>query len=75
MLRMIPADEIETRAKAIGLSMKRLARLAGMAASTPYRVRERGSANTKTLRKLSDALMAEEARVAAHLAKLTDRAA
>jgi hypothetical protein len=75
MLQLIPPDEIETRAKAIGLNLKQLAKLAGMAGSTPYKMRERGSANTKTLRKLSDALMAEEARVAAHLAQLTGRAA
>jgi transcriptional regulator with XRE-family HTH domain len=61
---------IEARAKQIGLSLSRLARLAGMPASTLLRHKDTHSPRLDTLEKINAALIAEERRVLAHLASL-----
>lgn len=76
MLHMVDISEIKRRAEAINLSLKTLARTAGVDPSTVYRsAAGAGGNNGSTLRKLTVALEAEESRVREHLAKLSGDAA
>lgn len=71
MLQMVEISEIKTRAEAIGLSLKRLAKLAGVDPSAAY-AGARGAIDNRgsTLRKLTEELIRQENRVADHLQKL-----
>lgn len=74
MLQMVEISEIKERAEAIGLSLKRLAKLAGVDPSAAYagargEIDNRGS----TLRKLTAELIRQESRVAEHLQKVGSR--
>jgi predicted transcriptional regulator len=71
MLHIVEISEIKVRAEAIGLSLKRLARLAGVDPSTAY-AGARGNIDNRgsTLRKLADELARQEKRVADHIQKL-----
>ncbi|MGL5447535.1 MAG: helix-turn-helix domain-containing protein [Rhabdaerophilum sp.] len=63
-------DAIEARARRVGLSMTELAKRAQIAPSTIFR--DKGNVENKlsTLKKINDALIAEERRVLAHLLAL-----
>lgn len=67
MQQIEPMRQIEARAQAIGVTLKRLAGLAGLSPSTLYRSRAGGDMRHSTLRRLDTALAAEEARLRAHL--------
>jgi predicted transcriptional regulator len=62
----VTIDQIQERAEAINLSLKRLAQLAGVAFSTAYRVLQRGDGRISTQQKLLDTLVAEELRLRSH---------
>jgi predicted transcriptional regulator len=64
-------SEIKTRAAGIGLAMTRLAGMAGVAASTAVgRVDAERDVRASTLRKLGDAVVAEEIRLRDYLLAL-----
>lgn len=71
MLHLVEISEIKVRAEAIGLSLKRLAKLAGVDPSTAYAGARGGTDNRgSTLRKLYDELLKQEKRVGDHLDSL-----
>lgn len=73
MQQIVAISEIKTRAEAIGLSLKRLARDAGVHSSTAYRGASGKTSDPRgsTLRKLTRALQTKEAE---RLAELNARA-
>jgi predicted transcriptional regulator len=71
MLPPVAIAEIKARAKAINLSLKRLARAKGIDPSTVYRVaRGVGDCRTFTQNQMTAALVEEERRLLAHLIAL-----
>lgn len=71
MLQIPSIGEIKVRADAIGVSLKQLARDAGVDPMTAYRGLDDGhGTRAKTIRKLLNALHAHEGRVRAHFAEL-----
>lgn len=76
MQHSVAIEQIEPRAAAINLTLKRLARAADLTPSTAYRATSGiGDTRASTGRKLSAALAAEELRLLAHLAALHPQAA
>ena len=76
MQQIFEIDDIKTRAEAIGLSLKRLAREAGVNPSTAYRGFAGLSDNRGgTLRKLTAALLEREAKVRDHMRRIEGAAA
>ena len=75
MQHLIEIPEIKSRAEAINLTLKRLARLAGVHFSTVYRGAN-GVSDTRvtTLRKLTDELVRQEARVRGAVDRVEDAA-
>jgi predicted transcriptional regulator len=70
MQQMVDVRQLKDRTEALGLSIKELAREAGLNPSTPYRVLKTGNANHRTLVKLSEALERRERQQLAHLTAL-----
>lgn len=70
MQHPVPVDQIEVRSNALNLSLKKLARKAGVNASTAYRIGAGGDPRLSTALALTSALEAEEHRMLAHLAGL-----
>lgn len=67
MLQIHDFGEIKTRAEAIGVSLKDLARDVGVHHSTAYRGARGGDLKISTVRKLERALVERERRALAHL--------
>lgn len=61
MHTLVPIDQILQRAKRVGLAQHELCKKAEVAQSTVTRAVSRGSCNTRTLRRLIQALEAHEA--------------
>jgi predicted transcriptional regulator len=70
MQQIIPLTQLISRAKSLGLSQNVLARRSNMAVSTVCRLFLRGTCNSGTLEKLSAVVLAEEAKMMAHLENL-----
>jgi transcriptional regulator with XRE-family HTH domain len=71
MAQLAEIGEVKTRAEALNLSLKRIARRSAVDPSTLYRAAGGKGGNTgSTLRKICEELEAEEIRVARHLASL-----
>lgn len=71
MQNLATIGEIEARAKAVGLNLSALARLAKVAPSTAWRATQPGKdCLASTIRKLARAVEAREAEVRAHLAEV-----
>lgn len=71
MQYLVAISELKSRAEAIGLSVKRLARAAGVHHTTVYRgLAGKNDLRTKTTLKLIRQLEVEERRVAEHLVKI-----
>jgi predicted transcriptional regulator len=68
MQQMLPIEQIKQRSEALGISLKRLARAAGVNPSTAYRGAN-GESDTlgSTLRKLTAELLRHESRVREHI--------
>lgn len=66
MLQIATKAEIDTRVNAINLTLKKLARLAGIDPMTVYR----GAKRVTTIQTLTGSLDAEEIRLAQHLMTL-----
>lgn len=68
MTRLFSMDEVCRRSEAIGLSVNRLAKVAGVSRARIIP----GSSNTRvlTLEKLNSAILAEEQRLREHLAQV-----
>jgi len=71
MQYFVGLDQMEARAKAIGLSLGRLARMAGVDPATVYRGRKgETDMRTSNARALFETLERQEERVRAHLREL-----
>lgn len=71
MQHLIGIDQIVARARVIGISPKKLARMAGIDPATAYRgAKGDVDPRTGTVRKLLETLERQEARVALHLKAL-----
>lgn len=71
MAQLADIGEIKSRAEAVNLSIKRLAKRGQVDPSTLYRAASgRGGNNGTTLRKMCEVLEAEEIRAALHLLAL-----
>lgn len=68
---VLPLDAVKARAEAIRVTLKELARDAGLDPSTPYRLlKSGGGMHVKTALGLTGALVAAERRVFKHLREL-----
>jgi hypothetical protein len=70
MQQIIPLTQLISRASAVGLKQRALAKRSGVAISTVFRLFSRGSCNSGTLEKLSAVVLEEEARLSDHLGTL-----
>lgn len=71
MLPIVDAAQIKARAKAVNLSLKRLAEAAGVDPTSAYRgARGTNELRLSTLTKLAEALELEERRLRLHLDRL-----
>lgn len=71
MLPIADIDQIQTRAAAINLSLKRLARMAGVHPTAPYRaLRRKTDMRVRSVRRLLEALERQENRMRQHLRDL-----
>jgi predicted transcriptional regulator len=70
MQHFLDISQIEARALAINLPLKKLARMATVDPSTVFRAKNGADTRVGTLRKLTECLERQEARVFEHMKKL-----